>query len=258
MASILTHIALIKEIKNKYPKLFTKKDLNYLMSGSVYPDLFYFTQIKDYNKYPNLSHFLHQDNNGLDFGEKLLINAKTKKEICFAIGFISHFLLDRNIHNYFHKKNIYYSIEHSICECYLDAEFEKSKIIIPYFPKKLLKNIIKEYDKKNTKKYLSQINANKTKLLFFKLANQVINKIVNQKYRVISKKKTKISIQNMLIKIAQMFKYKKMGLNVSYVLNPDIKIKFKHLENMYREYLTTVKEMENIINRNYDKIILSK
>jgi hypothetical protein len=95
-------------------------------------------------------------------------------------------------------------------------------------------------------------------LLFFKLANQVINKIVNQKYRVISKKKTKISIQNMLIKIAQMFKYKKMGLNVSSVLNPDIKIKFKHLENMYREYLTTVKEMENVVNRNYDKIILSK
>ena len=258
MASLLTHTNLVKEIKDKYPKLFTKKDLSYLISGATFPDLFYFTHIRDYTKHPNFSNFLHKKNNGLKYAKELLKKAETKKDICFAIGFYSHFLLDKKIHSYLKKRKINKHISHQICECYLDAEFEKSKIIIPYYPKKMLKQIIKEFNEEHAKKYINQINMNKTKTFSFKISNQVINKIVNQKYRVISKKKKYSKFKKILTKLTQMFKYKKMGQNITALLNPDLNIKFKHIENLYREYTFALKEMEKIVNINKKKLLNTK
>lgn len=257
MASLLTHTNFIKEIQSKYSNLFTKKDIFYLISGATFPDLFYFTHLRDYKKHPNFSNFLHKKNNGLKYAKALLKKAKNKKEIYFAIGFYSHFILDKRIHNYLKNKKILKNINHQICECYLDAEFEKSKIVIPYYPKKLIKEIIKEFNEENHKKYIAQINMrNKSKSLFFKISNQVVNKLVNQKYRIISKKKTDTKLKKILTKLTKMFKYKNMGNNVNLLLNPDIKIKFKHIENLYREYTLALKEMDDVINK-YKKIILN-
>lgn len=255
MAGLLTHTNFIKEIQDKYPELFSKKDLYYLISGAIFPDFFYFTHIKDYRKYPNFSYFLHKKNNGLKYAKALLKKAKTKEELYFAIGFYSHFILDKRIHIYLKHKNISKNINHQICECYLDAEFKRSKIIIPYFPKKLLKEIIKEFNEVNSKKFISQINLkNKSKSVSFKLSNQVFNRIVNQKYRVISKKKTDTKLKKIVTNFMKKFKYKNIGQNVNLLLNPDINIKFKHVGNLYREYTLALKEMDDVINKNLEKI----
>lgn len=246
MPALLAHINLVKEIVKENPKLFSSADLKFLIQGATYPDIYYITGIRTITKKPNFSKYIHEADNELVFSRMLLKNARNKKERLFAIGFLSHMLLDKNVHGYLKSVDIYADIRHIISEYYLETKFKASKIPTPEIPILLLKETLNEYSKNEYVVYKNKIKLSIRALTFYEFVNKlIINKIINKKYRLKSKKKW--SIINIPFKLARISKYTKIGYNYLDLLNPDEEIKEKYLEPLYSEYKKTKKELINIV-----------
>lgn len=246
MPALLAHMSLIKEIVKENPKLFSPKDLKYLIQGATYPDTYYVTGVRTLTKKPNLSKFLHEKGEDLEFAKLLIKNAKNKQEHLFAVGFLSHMMFDKNVHNYLKKNKIYTDAKHMISEYYLETLFYNQKIPIPKFPIKLIKETLKEYSPKDYEIYKKRIKLSVKALMFYEFANRIIIKsIINGRYRKQNKKK--ISLVSIPFKLARIAKYKKIGYNYNDLLNPDLSIKYKHIDFLYEEYLKTKKELINVI-----------
>jgi len=249
MPELQTHIALVKELVKENPKLFTTKDLKYLIQGAIFPDIYYITGMRTLATKPNFSKFIHEteeENYGL--GKLMLQNAKIRPEKLFAIGFISHFILDKRIHNYLKKIGYYKDMRHMASEYYLDTKFPDLHIPIPRFPLKLIKTNFEKYYPKDYKTYKNEISVSIKGLLFHDFVNRfIVDKIINKRYRK-EHYSTRLSILSLPFKLARLSKYKKMGYDYTILLNPDSQIKRKdHLDAMYKEYLKAKKETIDFI-----------
>ncbi len=245
MAQTLTHIALVKELAMENPKLFSKNDCKYLIQGAIYPDIYYITELKTITIKPNFSKFIHEMEESIcgdNFGRHMLKDAKNRQERLFAIGFISHFFLDKRIHDYLRKKNIYSGLSHTVCEYYLDIKFPSQNVPSPRFPHKLIKNTLQKQYPKYYEIYKKKIAVSTRKQVFFDFANRVIiKKIINGRYRK-DNYRNRLSLLNLSFKLARLSKYKKMGYDFNSILNPNIQLRKEHLENLYAEYQKAKKE----------------
>ena len=175
MAAIFAHMQLVKDLVKENPKIFTKSDIKYLVHGATYPDIYYITGLRSITKKPNISKFIHETvDDDYNFGKLLLEKAKNRQERLFAIGFISHFILDKHVHNYINSHGIGKSIKHLMSEYYLETKFKNQKVPIPRFPIKLIKACIKEYYPKDYENYKKRIKLSINSIFFYQFANRII------------------------------------------------------------------------------------
>jgi hypothetical protein len=248
MAAIFAHMQLVKDLTKENPKIFTKSDVKYLVQGATFPDIYYITGLRSLIKKPNISKFIHETvDEDYSFGKLLLEKAKNRKERLFALGFISHFILDKHVHDYINSHGLGKSIKHLMSEYYLDTKFKNQKVPTPRFPIKLIRNCLKEYYPKEYSAYSKRLKLSINSVLFYLFANKmIIKKIVNGRYRK-EKYKKRLSLIDIPFKLARLSKYQKFGYDYKLLLNPDISVKIEHTENMYKEYLIAKKETFNII-----------
>jgi hypothetical protein len=248
MAAILAHMQLVRDIVKENPKLFSKSDLRYLLQGATYPDVYYITGLRSITKKPNFSKFVHETmDEDYSFAKLVLEKAKNKPEKLFAIGFISHFILDKHIHDYINSTELGNNVKHLVSEYYLDTKFKNQKIPTPRYPLKLIRTCVKKYYPKDYDTFKKRIKLSINSLIFYDLVNRfIIKKIVNARYRK-EKYKTKLSILNVPFKIARLSKYQKLGYDYKALLNPDISIKKKHTEKMYKIYLKAKEEFIDFV-----------
>jgi len=242
MPNTTTHIKFIREIQQKYPELFIHIDDYFLYSGSIFPDIYYFIPYKMKYTYSNLSAFWHKDFDFcIEFGEKLLQYSRNYFEVSFALGFISHGILDKHIHKYLKSKKICDKVTHLVAEFYLDAHFNINVVPIPIYPRLLLQKVINEEYSYLPKKYFNQTRINSIKLFVFFIKQLLIRNSINAKYSV-KKKMFLLKIFELLkssfFKIIEKFifetKLKKVGYKMSDILNPDSKIKDLYLDDMLK------------------------
>lgn len=246
MPALLAHMHLVKDLIKENPKLFSSADYKYLIQGATFPDIYYITELKSITKKPNFSKFIHETDVDFYFARTLMRNAKNKQERLFAIGFLSHMILDKNVHNYLKKKEIYTDIKHMVSEYYLETKFHNSKIPLPRFPINLIRDCIKQCYPNEYEVYKNRMKISIKGLLFYEFANTyIIKKIINGRYR--KENKSRWSLLNLPFKLARLSKYKKMGYDYTALLNPDISIKNLYLEDLYKEYLKSKKELINIM-----------
>lgn len=234
MAAILAHMQLVRDLVKENPKLFSKSDLRYLIQGATYPDIYYITGLRSITKKPNVSKYLHETvDDDYSFGKIMLEKAKNKQERLFALGFISHFILDKHIHNYINSTELEHSVKHLVSEYYLDTKFKNQKIPIPRYPLKLIKACFKESNPKEYEKFKKRIKLSVNSILFYQFVNRfLINKIINARYKK-EKYKKRLSLLDIPFKLARLSKYQKHGYDYKALLNPDISIKKEHTEKMY-------------------------
>jgi len=246
MPALFAHINLVKELVKENPKLFSSRDIKYLIQGATYPDIYYMTGLQSITNKPNISRLLHENDGGYAFAKTLLKKSKNKQERLFAIGVLSHVILDKNAHNYLKKKGIYTDIRHMVAEYYLETKFHNCKIPRPHFPVRLIKESLKECYPKKYKIYKNRIKISLKSQIFYEFANTIIiKKIIKGRYRKENKKKW--SLINLPFKLARLSKYKDIGYDYNALLNPDASIKRKHLAALYKEYLKSKKELTSII-----------
>lgn len=248
MAAILAHMQFVRDVITENPKIFSKSDLRYLIQGATYPDIYYITGLRSITKKPNVSKLLHETTDDeYSFAKLLLEKAKNRQEKLFALGFISHFILDKYIHDYINSTELSHSVKHLVSEYYLDTKFKNQKIPIPRYPLKLIKSCFKEYYPKDYDKYKKRIKLSINSIIFYEFANRfIINKIVNARYRK-EKYNTRLSLLNIPFKLARLSKYQKLGYDYKALLNPDISIKKKHIEKMYALFLKAKEEFIDFI-----------
>lgn len=247
MPALLAHMNLVKDLVKENPKIFSSADLKYLVQGATFPDIYYITELKSIVKKPNLSKFIHENDIDYSFAKTLLKKSKNKPERLFAIGLLSHLILDKRVHDYLKEKGIYTDIKHMVSEYYLETKFQNSKIPTPRLPLKLIKEGLKEQYPKDYNIYKTRIKLSIKSVLFYEFANTfIIKKIINGRYRT-ENNKTRWSLLNLPFKLARMSKYKKMGYDYTALLNPDISVKTLYLEDLYKKYIQSKKELINMI-----------
>lgn len=219
-----THISFVEDLRY---------DKNYLYSGAIFPDYFSFTRIH-LNRHIEFFELL-KVKEGLIFGKRLLKVAKTKKEKAFAIGFISHFLLDKHFHEYFDKQKVRTVEEHLSIEFFYDTKF-KDTVKIPFIviPKELLQRTVQKYYYKE--KYKLKIYD--FELILFALYLKTIQKeIIDNKH---------INPKRSYVDLVAPFFYKK-PVNLKKIVTPDFSLKAKHMKNLEKEYKDAKKEMLSVI-----------
>lgn len=248
MAAILAHMQFVRDAVKENPKLFSKSDLKYLLQGATYPDIYYITGLRSITKKPNFSKFVHETmDEDYSFAKLLLERAKNQQEKLFALGFISHFVLDKHIHNYINSTELAHSVKHLVSEYYLDTKFKNQKIPIPRYPLKLIKTCFKEYYPMDYEKFKKRTKLSINSIIFYDFANRfLIKKIVNARYRK-GKYKTRLSLLNVPFKLARLSKYQKFGYDYRALLNPDISIKIEHTEKMYKLFLKAKEEFIDLV-----------
>jgi len=138
MPSLYTHINFITQEAKANPKL-KDLDLELMKLGSIIPDIIYYVPGLKIKIFSNMH---HNYDLAITFGKALLKNSKTKKEISFSIGFLSHVILDKEVHTYLkHTKNInwggHFVNELSIDSNYLDFLFPRASFQKKLFTKTL-------------------------------------------------------------------------------------------------------------------------
>ncbi|MCK9292963.1 MAG: zinc dependent phospholipase C family protein [archaeon] len=248
-----THIYFAKKIVSKNSILKNKINYDYLISGAIYPDFYYFVPFKT-KKFigKNLSDFWHGDNDnnkiGFKFAKDLVKYSKTKEEFSFALGFLSHFCLDLRIHGYFRKTHNLSNINHLILEHFLDMEH---KIYVPMIkcPKRLLKEVFRKEHPLLSKKYILQLNLNHIKRFSFKITYNTLKFLILKKYKN-QKRAKKIMIWDLFLYLG----YKKpltqrYFKNIKRIIYPDFSLKDKHMKNMKQEMKNAeedfIKEIES-------------
>ncbi len=196
MPSLYTHINFIVQEAKNNPKL-KSLDLKLMKLGSITPDIIYYVPGL---KVKLFAYMHHNYDLAISFGKALLKNSKTKEEISFSIGFLSHVILDKEVHSYLeHTKNITWE-DHFVNELSIDANYLEFLFPHSSFQKKLFSRTInskfKNYstDKNKIKIYhiwMYNISFNALKhfiIKYFKTNNkQKENKLLsfifgNQKY----------------------------------------------------------------------------
>lgn len=234
MATALTHLGFVNDLKKLHNNQFDFLNINYVYSGALFPDYYGFYKIQLKKNYEIES--IIKNKNGIDFGKKMFSLAKTKEEKSFAIGFITHSVLDKNFHNYLKKKKT--SIEeHLMLEFFYDCKFKKIKIPIVLYPKKIIEETLE--------KHYKQTNIKKTDITLFKLwiyylfLKEIQTQIINKKY--LANKKSYIN------GVAKIFYRGKFNLNK--LLTPNLDLKEKHLKNLEKEYKKSLIETNKIIEQ---------
>jgi hypothetical protein len=248
------HMEIIEDYFNNKKFASKKIDLTYFKSGCLLPDIFYYyrpTAIG--NKIKHLSKLWHspadedikEDDFGLEFGELLCKLAETKTEKSFALGFLSHFMLDKKIHDYFDNENMGVE-EHIIAEYFLDNHFMNYKIPKLVFPKEFILRVFeKEYPRLHTL-YKSQIEGiNKYSLFRFKVANKIINILIKKKYNLSSSKANKRFI-DYLYNIIIAKDFKRLGIDSKNIINPDYSITKKHIPQLIKKVNAVKRELKKI------------
>lgn len=245
MPYLNTHISFVNNL------IDLNLDKKYLQSGAIFPDIgmhVKLSKIKDFTDF--FHHKEPEAKKGFIFSKELIKNAKTKEELSFAIGFYSHFYLDKNVHTLFHKLKLS-DDEHLMLEfyrSYKDKDFKINKI---YFPKHFFIETFKKTFKKekDLKKYVKQIESiNQFKLFKYKtLINLNIKFLVENNYGTKQK-------NNFLIKTIFFFKrknyLKRYNLDIFNYLKPNKELKKKYLDLLNKVISKSRIEFKNIIKNN--------
>lgn len=161
MPSLFTHLNFIEEEYNSNPRL-KNLNLELLKLGSIIPDIDYFVPKRKIKAF----HFMHYNYElGVAFGKEMLNLAKTRDEVSFAIGFLSHVILDKEVHMYLEKETS--PEEHFVIESYIDARH-----LYYTFPKGVFqKDLFSRLINLKHKNYKSDVRGvNWFHLLFYKFA----------------------------------------------------------------------------------------
>ncbi len=249
MAGIITHLSLISESLVEQKKKFEHLDKAYLYSGAVFPDVNLFLC---YHHTPddNLSRFWHTGKNGFMFGKKMLEYSKNKKERSFAIGFMSHFILDNQIHGYLTKKKIKKSVYHTVCEFFLDAQFKNKNIPVPKYCKALINRVLKHEYPEISKNYFTSVLQRR---YYFSIVNNIIQKhLVTKKYRNTDNSKRVYFLDVLMYHFGKKHAIK-MKSDINEIIYPKAEIKKKYLYDLTNEYNLAKKkfyalDFDNVIN----------
>lgn len=233
MPSVLTHIGFVEKLEKKRKDFFKNLDKKYLISGALFPD--YYGVYKTLTKLDPEFFYEIRNQKGITFGKRMLTLAKTKEEKSFAIGFISHNVLDKHFHGYLNKHKCNEE-KHLMLEFYYDCKFKDVTIPPVFYPKGIIEKTLKKYYK-NIKSKKSHVT--KIKLLGYHLFLKEIQK------RIILKKYLKN--EKSYLDILAIFFYKK-PTNLKKLLTPDKDLKDKHIKNLEKRYEAAEKEMIKIIS----------
>lgn len=233
MATALTHIGFVNDLKKQNPKFFKNLNLDYVYSGALFPDYYGFYQIQLKKKYELVP--IIKNKNGVLFGKRMLKLSKTKEEKSFAIGFITHSILDEYFHNYFRKFNA--SIEeHLILEFFYDCKFKNLKIPLVKYPSKIIEKTLLKYHKKFN---LKKTDITKIKLLgYYLFLKEIQTQIILKKY--VAKKKSYMDIISLF--------FYRGKFNLKKLLNPDSQLKNKHVKKLEMEYKKALLKNIEILN----------
>ena len=231
MPNISTHAKIIKEIHSENKKL----NLNYLISGSIFPDYYYFLKSQKYDDPTDLLHSILAKK----YCEKMIKNAKNKKELSFAIGVYSHVIVDQKVHAYLRKNKLEKNINHLVIEHFLEIKHHTQVNKI-----RVCKNLIKRTISKKYYKHLKNINLfNSIKFILF---NKAIYFLIKQKYTNKKRSKRK-SIWNLILRVGYKRPLKRVEFtNIEKIIYPDFTLK-KHIKNIEKEINLSKKEIKKKI-----------
>jgi hypothetical protein len=236
MPDPITHIHFLKQTFKENKQLFSKLNKTILFNGAVAPDLYYYLPIKNYEYFEkNLSNYWHgyyNDNKiGLKFAKDLIKYSKNKKELAFGIGFLSHFILDMQIHNYLRKIKQLQNINHLVIEHFLDSKFKGYMPLIK-FPKKLMRKILKKEHPKFYHQYMNQLNFTIFTPYLYKIYNFINHFIITRKYK--SRWNTKkLMIWDPILWLAYYKPVKRIGFkNLNKLVYPDYNLKEKYISKI--------------------------
>jgi len=174
MPSLFTHLNFADEEINENSNL-KKLDLAAIKFGAIIPDIDYFVSKKKIK----IFHFMHHNYDlGIIFAKDLLKEAKTREEVSFAIGFLSHVILDKEVHSYLETTvdmSEHLHIEYTIDSRYAYEKFPKSK-----FPKDLFKRTIAKKHNNYIKdiKHITKFHISQYKLAFLFYKSLIISKFI--------------------------------------------------------------------------------
>ena len=246
MATQATHIHFVKEEYYKHPNLFNKIDLPQAYFGSILADVYY---VKLYGrKKANFGVALHTKDFGLELGKKLFDEAHNYKERSFALGFASHFILDKYVHGYLMEINKFNCVEHISLEFYLEAEVarEKNNMVIRKYPKALFKRVLKRDYPKVYTKYKNELHVYFPKLIAYKIANDVIFRyMLTSKYFHTHPKKN--FFIDLVLKACYYFPLKSYDYRINTLIYPHYYLKEKYLDEMLKRYTLAQKEFHEFM-----------
>lgn len=240
MPNPTTHLAAMKELIKEKPELFRNINKKYFLSGTVFPDITYFIPCKKKN---NLSLYWHRNKKAtLEFANKLMKEAKTKKEKSFALGFLSHAIVDKLVHKELNRLKLF-KANHILVEYFLDGHYEKQRSIESLaYPRKLIdKALIKEKRQDLAKHSGFGI----IKKLEYKFSQIVVGNFVNAKY--VNKSK-KFYIFDPIVRFAlkkDLFEY---SIDPKLMIDPNFKFK-KYVKPLLIAIEKSKKEFEKILKK---------
>ncbi len=236
MAHFNTHLKFVEP-------LISKLDKNYLLSGTVFPDIGLYVNFSNKKHQKDFTHFFHypepESKIGLEFGRALIAKAKTKEELSFAIGFYSHFCLDKAVHTYIMGNSLTLD-EHIILEffrAYIDFEKRVKRL---YFPKKFVASVFEELYTQNKDNCDHLRVVGRWKLFRFKFITEYfLRHLIKLNY---GKKQKKLRIIKCILSFFQPFYKRKYNVDLFLYLHPPLSLKKKHLANLNRIIEKTQKD----------------
>ncbi len=277
MANTLTHSAIAKKAIEHRKKILKEQNLKekeiseeHFISGSVFPDIYEILSPKKKskvkNKLTNTTLYWHENIGfGKRFGERLLKKAKTKEDRSFALGFVSHFILDDYVHGYFRKNNmnnknsIYNSIDHLIIEYFINIDYINHKIPhikSKHIPKELIQEVFKEL--KANPKYGQQIKEiTAIKLFLFNLQSDALKLLTKKRYK--KQSNSKISLLDGIGFLVKTFFSKKIklhleknnihGFDINEILHPN------HNNPKLQEHILKIKTLISRAEIDFQKLV---
>jgi len=252
MAIASTHIHFVKKEYIKNPRLFSDFDMSQVYFGAVLADI-YFAKLFGEKK-TSFGFRIHVGHFGMSLAKKLYSTAIDKNEASFALGFISHIILDKYIHGYLFKHNLFDVGEHIVLELFLAAEVspERNYLIIKKFPSHFFLGTIKKYYPNDYKKYKRELRVNVLKLLLYKLSADVL-----VRYTLTSKYLPKSPEHNhffdYILKRCYQASFKPYKYKINDLIYPHQSLKEKHTHKMIKEYHKAEKEFHDFM-KNQGKI----
>jgi hypothetical protein len=243
MPNPTTHLSIMKELIQERPTLFKDINIKYFLSGSVFPDIGYFIP----NKKKQFSIYLHRGiNSTITFAKHLLKIARTKKEKSFALGFMSHAIIDYEVHDKLDKLKLY-AINHIIAEYFLDAEFKKD---LSFIFCKTSNRVIKQTLIKEKKEPLSKIASfNWFNRLYYQLSQILTKRLALNRYN--SKKKlVKNFITDYLVKKGFKKPLFEFENDIKKMMSPNYAIRKKSIKILLKACEKGKKEFVKIMQKN--------
>jgi len=243
MATQLTHLAIIKELKNSNKQLFDRLAMDYVCSGALFPDYCFFYWLC-LNKRCGFENRMKNEK-GIAFGKTLVVVSKSREELSFAVGVISHCVLDKHFHKYLKENNLKKE-SHLAMELLYDCRYLNLDIPKLRCPKRFIERTLAEcYGYKQEKFGITRFGLNIYTLFLREIKNQILKK----KYAG----KREASYVDLL---ALLPKFKKMDMKK--LLNPKLNNKEKHLKNLEICYGRAVNECNKILRAHSMAVSISK